>query len=219
MTADLRARLAAIETSCLCDARAGIRVLDPAVRPVAPGLKMSGPAFTVSCRHDFLAVLEALREAQPGEVLVVDAGAERVAVAGELFATEAKRKGLAGIVVDGAVRDVATIRALGLPVYARSICPEAGTVTALVSFGESVQCGGVPIAPGDVIVGDDDGIVVLTEAELDELLPIAERIQARESEALARMAAGQSLFDLTNLDEHLASLSAGRPSRFGFTEF
>jgi 4-hydroxy-4-methyl-2-oxoglutarate aldolase len=216
MTPDLLARLRAVETSCLCDARRGIRVLDPAIRPVSAGLRMAGPACTVSCRNDFLGVLEALRQAEPGEVLVVDAGAERLAVAGELFATEAKRKGLAGIVVDGAVRDVATIRELGLPVYARSISPAAGTVSALAAFNQPIQCGGVEIVQGDVVIGDDDGLVVLTEDELRELLPIAEEIQAKESHALARMAEGQSLFDLTNLDEHLAALEAGRPSRFRF---
>ena len=216
-SADLSSRLAAIETSCLCDARRGIRVLDPAIRPLTPGLKIAGPACTVSCRNDFLGVLEALQAARPGDVLVVDGGAERLAVAGELFATEARRKGLAGIVVDGAVRDVATIRTLGLPVYARSTSPAAGTVAAPGRVQQPVHCGGVDIAPGDLVIGDDDGIVVLTEAELDELLPIAEGIQAKESEALARMAARQSLFDLTNLEEHLAARKAGRPSRFGFT--
>ena len=127
-------------------------------------------------------------------------------------------KGLAGIVVDGAVRDVATIRALGLPVYARSISPAAGTVSALAAFNQPIQCGGVEIVQGDIVIGDDDGIVVLTEDELRELLPIAEEIQAKESHALARMAEGQSLFDLINLDEHVAALEAGRPSRFRVQE-
>src|SRR5207342_2856498 len=154
MTPDLSARLAVIDTSCLCDARRGIRVLDPGLRPLAPGLRMAGPACTVSCRNDFLGVLEALRQAEPGEVLVVDAGGEPLAVAGELFATEARRKGLAGIVVDGAVRDVATIRALGLPVYARSICPAAGTVSALGAFNQPIRCGGVEIIQGDIVIGD-----------------------------------------------------------------
>jgi regulator of RNase E activity RraA len=129
-------------------------------------------------------------------VLVVDAGAERLAVAGELIATEARRKGLAGIVVDGAVRDVTTIRALGFPVYARSIHPAAGSAIDAGRPQPPVRCGGVDVASGDIVIGDDDGLVVLTEAELHEILPIAEAIQAREADALARMAAGQSLFEI-----------------------
>jgi len=216
MIDDLAARLAAIDVSCLCDADRSIRVLDPAIRPVSPGLKMAGIACTVSCRNDFLGVIEALRSARPGDVLVVDAGAARLAVAGELFATEARRKGLAGLVVDGAVRDVATIRALGFPVYARTIHPAAGTAAVLQQGQQPIHCGGVEIFPGDVLVGDDDGVVVIGEAELRALLPAAEAIQASESVALARMAAGQSLFDLTNVDEHLAALREGRASRLRF---
>jgi 4-hydroxy-4-methyl-2-oxoglutarate aldolase len=216
MIADLAARLAAIDVSCLCDADRSIRVLDPAIRPISPGLKMAGGAFTVSCRNDFLGVLEGLRAAKPGDVLVVDAGAARLAVAGELFATEAKRKGLNGLVVDGAVRDVATIRTLGFPVYARAIHPAAGTAAVLEQSQQPIQCGGVNILPGEVLIGDDDGIVVIALAKLRAMLPAAEAIQNAESDALARMAAGQSLFDITNFDEHLAALRAGRPSRFRF---
>ena len=71
--------------------------------------------------------------------------------------------------------------------------------------------------PGDIVIGDDDGIVVLTLGELSEVLPSAEAIQVREADALARMADGESLFDITNFEEHLASLRSGRPSRFRFT--
>jgi regulator of RNase E activity RraA len=159
MTSDLAARLAAIETSCLCDAWPSVRVIDPDIRPVSAGLKMAGAACTASCRNDFLAVLEALRAAAPGDVLVVDGGAGRLALAGELFATEAKRKGLAGIVVDGAVRDVATIRALGLPVYARSIHAKAGASLDLQQIQQEIRCGGIAIA-GQAVAKSDDALAV-----------------------------------------------------------
>jgi 4-hydroxy-4-methyl-2-oxoglutarate aldolase len=130
---ELTRRLAPLDTACLCDADAAVRALDPAIRPLTDAPKLVGTAFTVTCRLGFLQVLKALREARAGDVLVVDAAGGRRAVAGELFATEAARKGMAGIVVDGAVRDSASIRRIGLPVYARHVHPRAGGSAAASS--------------------------------------------------------------------------------------
>jgi RraA family protein len=215
-TADLRTRLLALDTSCLCDARKALRTLDSDIRPIVAGVKMVGRAFTVPCCDDFLRVLKALRDAQPGDVLVVDGQGGRKALAGELFATEARRRGLAGIVVDGAVRDVAMIRVLGFPVYSRGITPVAGTATSLSSTLVPVSCGGVTVAAGDFIVGDDDGVVVGSEAELAEIVSAAEEIQRQETEVLRRMVNGESLFTMLNLDAHLEAVGAGKKSQLRF---
>ena len=97
----IRERLPRLETSCLCDAKKTLRCLDPAIQPLSCGVKLVGRAFTVACCNDFLTVIKALQDASPGDVLVIDGQQGRKALAGELFSTEAKRKGLAGIVVDG----------------------------------------------------------------------------------------------------------------------
>ena len=209
---ELFRRLAALDTACLCDAGPGVAVMDPAIRPVTDAPAMAGTAFTVACAADFLQVLKALQEARAGDVLVVDAGGGRRAVAGELFATEAARKGMAGIVVDGAVRDSRSLHRIGLPVYARHVHPRAGGSAAVSAHQLPVRCGGVLVHPGDVVVGDRDGVVVAGRGELERVLPAAERVQAAEATVLERMAAGESLFEHLNLDEHYASVSRGEPS-------
>jgi 4-hydroxy-4-methyl-2-oxoglutarate aldolase len=209
---ELGRRLASLDTACLCDADRTIRVLDPAIRPLGEAPKLIGTAFTVSCSADFLQVLKGLRDAQAGDVLVVDAGGGRRAVAGELFATEAARKGLAGMVVDGAVRDSASIRGIGLPVYARHVHPLAGGSARVASCQLPVRCGGVLVHPGDVVFGDGDGVVVASRQELERILPAAEAVQAAEATVLERMASGESLFQHLNFERHYQRISDGEAS-------
>ena len=213
---DLLPRLRALDTTCLSDANKSIRVLDPAIRPIRRGLQMIGRAYTVTCRDDFLTVILALRDARPGDVLVVDGQGGSRALAGELFATEAHRKGLAGLVVDGAVRDTATLETLPIPVYARSICPVAGTTTRLFSVQVPVTCGGAVVHPGDIVFGDSAGVIVASVEELAALVPVAEGVQAAEAAVLASLRAGRSLMDMLNLDAHLAAVAERRPSRLQF---
>ena len=213
---EIKNRLQKLDTACLSDTNKEIRVLDPAIRPHRTDLKLIGRAHTVKCSNDFLTVFKALKEAQSGEVLMVDGQAGQRAVVGELFATEALRRGLAGIVVDGAVRDIQTIRKLDIPVYSRSVFPVSGTTSNLYETQVPISCAGVTVDPGDVIFGDQDGIVVASESELVELIPLAEEIQEKEEIVLARMAKGEGLAAMLNLDEVLEDVKAGRAGKLKF---
>src|SRR5215211_6013048 len=151
-------RLLEIDVSALSDADKTLPIVDPAVRAMIPDVRMAGPAFTVAAEDDHLPVMSALAEAQPGDVLVIAANGGTRAVFGELFATEARRRGLAGIVADGYCRDVRGLRRIGLPVFACGATPRSGTTVSRAAPGAAIACGGVEVCAGDIVFGDDDGV-------------------------------------------------------------
>jgi 4-hydroxy-4-methyl-2-oxoglutarate aldolase len=210
-------RLAQVDTTSLVDAGPGLRVLTAEIRAVRPGLRMVGRALTVDARGDLMSVLAGLEQSGPGDVLVVAAGSDEHAVAGELFATEALRRGLAGIVIDGLCRDSRTLARLDLPVFARGVAPTACPARALPVVQVPIMIGAVEVRPGDLVLGDDDGLVVGTADDILAVLDDAEAIQRREEGLQARIADGSSLFDALNYDEHVAAVRAGRDSRLTFS--
>jgi regulator of RNase E activity RraA len=211
-------RLRRIDSSSLSDANKALRVLSSQIRSVTRGVRLLGRAITVDARGDLMSVLAGLEAGGPGDVLVVAAGSPDLAVAGELFATEAARRGMAGIVLDGLCRDSLTLGSLDLPVYARGTTPRAAPAQAVPVVQTRIAIGGVEVAPGDVLLGDDDGIVVADDSELEAAIDAAEAIQTREDVLRTAIIRGRSLFDALNFDEHRAALVAGRSSRLSFTD-
>jgi len=213
---DLLQRLLAIDVSALSDADKTLPVVDSVVHAMVPDVRLAGPAFTVVAEEDHLPVMTALAEAAPGDVLVVATHGGTRAVFGELFATEAKRRGLAGIVCDGFCRDLRGLRAIGLPVFARGTSPRSGTTVSRAPRGQEVVFGGVEVRPGAIVFGDDDGLLIADEEAIAAALGTAEAIGRAERAILAAQARDQALHDLTNHDEHVAALDRGEESRLAF---
>ena len=217
---DIKQRLLKLDTACICDAEKvlnlNLRVMDSGIRPICIGLKLVGYAHTVTCYDDFLTVVKALRDAMPGEVIVIDSQNSHKALTGELFPTEAARKGLAGIINDGPCRDTAAVRTMEIPYYARSVSCVPGTTNQLFETQIPVICGSIIVNPGDILFGDDDGIVVATIEELDALIPVAEDIQRNEDRLLEAMANGVSLIEMLNFEEHCANIQNDKASQLKF---
>ena len=213
---DLIERLLGIDVSALSDADKTLPVVDPAVRAMLADVRMAGPAFTVVAEDDHLPVMSALGEASPGDVLVIATNGGSRAVFGELVATEASRRGLAGIVADGFCRDLRGLRRIGLPIFARGTTPRSGTAVSRAPLGATIVCGGVEVSPGDIVFGDDDGVLIASADRIAAALDTAELIGRSERAILAAQGRGEGLRTLTNIDEHVAALDRGEAGALAF---
>ena len=213
---ELLKRLKVLSTSSLSDANQTIRVLDGGIRKFGDSEQMVGPARVVSCTDDFLSVLRSLTEARAGEVLVVEARSSTRAVLGGLFCSEAKRRGLSGVIVDGPIRDVACIEGLNFPVYARNTCPCAGTSEKLSNTFEPVIVGGIMVSSGDIVVGDKDGVVVGNVSFFQSVVELAEEIERAEAFVLNKLQDNVPLSKLLNLEAHLKKVECGEESTLQF---
>jgi regulator of RNase E activity RraA len=209
-------RLSRLASSTLSDANKSLRVLPVAIRPVGTARRMVGRAVTVQANGDLISVLAGLQLSGPGDVLVIAAGVEDLAVAGELFGTEAVRRGLSGMIIDGLCRDTDTLARLSLPVFARGATPKAAPAQGVPEVQVPISVGGVQVNPGDLVISDDDGIVIGSDAEIGAAIEAADRIHAAEANILAALADGVSLFDMLNFDDHVARRQEGQQSALTF---
>jgi regulator of RNase E activity RraA len=180
-------RFRSVPASTVADAQQRLWVLDGGIGPMWPGAVCVGPALPVYTRAgDNLAVHHALDLAEPGDVLVVNGQGDTTrALVGELMAARAARAGLAGLVVDGAVRDVGEFSAIGLAIFARVATPAGPYKHGPAEIGYPVACGGVVCAPGDIVCGDADGVVVVPQARAEQVADSADAVVRHERE-LAR---------------------------------
>ncbi len=200
-----RQRLLKFGTGPVSDALGKGGAMDHQMRPWSANARMAGPAFTVQVHTaDILMVSKALSECPAGHVLVIDGHGERnTALWGGLTTLSAYRKGLAGVVVDGAIRDLIDIRRSKLPVFARSVVPNAGGAEYAGKLQVPVSCAGMVVHPGDWLAGDDDGVVVIPEAELAAVLEKAGRIVEAEKRIAKAIRDGVEVAALLRVDEVL----------------
>ena len=201
----VRERLLKLGTGPVSDALDKGGAMDHEMRPWSANARMAGPAFTVQIHTaDILMVSKALAECPAGHVLVIDGHGERnTALWGGLTTLSALRKGLAGVVVDGAIRDLASIRGSRLPVFARAVVPNAGGAQYAGKLQVPVACGGAVVNPGDWLVGDDDGVVVIPASRLEETLEKATRIVEAEKRIAKAIRAGVEVATLLRVEETL----------------
>src|SRR5262245_9867149 len=185
-------RFRGIAAANVADAMGRFNFMDPGILS-RTGLSMCGRAVTVRCRPaDNLMVHKALQIAEPGDVIVVaTCGNTTSAVFGELMCHTASAKKIGGIVVDGAIRDVDGIRRLGLPAFSRSVSPGACDKDGPGEINLPISCGGVVVMPGDIIVGDADGVAVVPRAHANVVLETVGQFQDRERKRTAEILAGQ----------------------------
>jgi len=191
--ADIREILGKVSAANLSDALHRGGVLE-GLKALAPGFHMVGRAFTVrTCPGDWAKPVEAIDMAEPGDVIAIDCGGVPPAVWGELATESAKRRGLAGIVIDGAARDTGDIRKIGLPLFARHFCPNAGEPKGFGETGVPVTVGGQRVEPGDWLLGDDDGVVVVPLGRAVEFANRAQDVLERENRIREEIRRGSTL--------------------------
>jgi 3-hexulose-6-phosphate synthase/6-phospho-3-hexuloisomerase len=195
----------AIRTSLLSDALGKGGAMDHDMRCLSANCRMAGPAVTLRVHTaDILMVGIALSQCPKGSVLVIDGQGElNTALWGEITTLSARLKGLQGVVIDGAIRDLYKIRRDKLPVFARAVVPNAGGAQYAGEINVPIQCGGAIVYPGDWIIGDEDGVVVVPRERLEMVIDAARRLAIVEKKIEKEVAKGKDLASLLRFHELL----------------
>ncbi len=193
LPAEILERAKRLNTTLLCDAMGGTGAMDAAIKPAGPGMKAVGAAMTLNMRPaDNLFLHKAISMGKAGFFLVADGkGCLSNAYMGELMAESAQKTGLEGIVIDGAVRDREALIELKMPIYAKGYTPNGPHKDGPGEINFPISCGGVAVNPGDLVLGDDDGVVVVPRHKILEVLADAEKKAAYEEKRKQEIRNGQ----------------------------
>lgn len=197
----------------IADSMGRYGAMKPYIRPLERGMRIAGSALTVQTyRSDNLMLHIGLEIAEEGDVLVVDSGEiENAGLWGGLMTKMALFKKLGGIVTDGAVRDSQEIIESGFPVFSKSISPLGGFKESPGSVNVAISCGGVVVNPGDIIIGDDDGVAVIPYEKAEYVLEQCKKTEEKEAMIVEGMKAGKTLFELLNLPGKLKNIGMKLP--------
>ncbi|WP_041228179.1 diguanylate cyclase [Deinococcus deserti] len=192
---ELVTRASGFAASILADVAGRRGTMHGRVRALAPSMRVAGPAITVEVRPgDNLMIHAAMAIAQPGDVLVIDGkGDQTCALMGEIMISQCMALGLAGVIIDAAVRDSAEIQALGFPVFSVGTNPNGPTKFVPGRVNHTISAGGVTVRPGDLVVADADGVFVAEREQVEALLPLAQKKVDSESARLQDIRSGRNL--------------------------
>lgn len=190
------------------EAQGRVGLLSPEIRPVKAGLKLVGRAVTVfATPGDNVMIHVAMEQCEPGDVMVVAINSRsECGYFGDLLATLMQARGIAGLVIDSGVRDLADLRQMGIPVFSRCISAQGTVKETLGDVNVPVVCGGQVINPSDLIVGDDDGVVVVRRHELDTVAEKSEAREDKEAAIRAKYRDGTLGLDMNNMRQRLLDM-------------
>jgi RraA family protein len=192
IAAEILDRYRAVPVANVSDCMSRIFAAGPTLRPMHAGGVMAGPAFTVRTRPgDNLMVHKAIDIAEEGDIVVVDAGGDLTnAIIGELMQAQMVRRKLGGIVINGAIRDAAALRASPFPVFAAGVTHRGPYKDGPGEINVPIAIGGMSISPGDLVIGDDDGVLVVPQADIETVLKASEAKHAAENKQMASILDG-----------------------------
>jgi regulator of RNase E activity RraA len=197
-------------TCALSDCMGRFGAMSASLRPIFEPVSFAGTAVTArTLASDLAAPFKAIDVSQPGDIIVIDAHTSAsTAFWGENMTLSAINRGVVAAVIDGACRDVPEIRRLRFPVVCRGIVPNVAAVAGYGEVNVPVQCGGIPVSPGDIVVGDDNGVVVVPLARCEKIIGEAEKLLATEHVLQERLRAGGTIGQLIDVDSVFANTFA-----------
>lgn len=199
---------AELGTATVYEAAGRIGSVDPAIKPLGSGVRIVGPALTVQCfPKDNLMLHKALQVAQPGDVIVANVdGFPNAGYFGGLMATSALTLKVGGLAIDGCVRDSVEILEMGFPIFCRGTCMRGTTKDNPGTINHPILFGEVVVNPGDLVVGDDDGMVIIPQARIEEVLKASQKRVQNEIDKAAALRTGKTSMELNKLHAVIESL-------------